>query len=881
MESFPFFSRSALADQAPVSITRSPLRRAAPKEALLQNLVFASDLSDKRIRFRSELQGSPDDMSFQTLRQLLALVLLIVAAAAPAIAWGQGDGPGLVAERRQMIEASRARVDALERDVGENAEDDEALVDISLALEDIQAEVLEISVAFRPRLADINLRLEQIGSPPAEGEAPETETVASGRQELQAEKAEINSVIGLAEQLTVRIQGLTERISELRSELFRTALTRRYPLAEMFDSALRHDVRAEFTALTRAFSSWLRFVYQFKFQAVLAAALLAVLAAALLLVGGRRLFDRFFDADPADPDPSYLSRLTLAFSSTLLPTAALAMFFVSTLFFFDYYNVLRGDIGVFLTSLFSAIGVAFGINRLARATLLPRLPNWRLIPVEAGPARWLVLLATAMAVVSGVNDFLTVVNEQMGSPLSLTVARSFIATIVVGALLVLMGRIKPFRDEDGRPRAWPDWLRWTTFGVGGFTMLSAALGFIGLAVFLSGQIVYTGALLLTAYIGFQSARAISAEGGFAETAPGRWLAARYGLGESTLDQLGVLASIAINVVIVAASLPMVLLTWGFQPGDIQVWVQRLAGGFTIGSFVFSPSGIFAGIVVFVAGYAFTKWFQRWLDGTVMARGRVDAGVRNSIRTVVGYVGIALAAIIAISAAGFDLSSLALIAGGLSLGVGFGLQNIVQNFVSGLILLFERPFKAGDWIVAGEVTGTVKKISVRATEIETFQRQTVSVPNSELINRAVGNWTLRNRLGRIDVGVNVAYGSDVRRAHAIMLEAARSHPAVLRNPEPFVLFANFGPAALEFEIRMFLADIMSGISVQNDIRFAVMEGFDRAGIDIPSAPRSSDFRPAGDAAAAAAREPELPLPEPAEAGTPPGSVKQEGPGHGKR
>ena len=195
------------------------------------------------------------------------------------------------------------------------------------------------------------------------------------------------------------------------------------------------------------------------------------------------------------------------------------------------------------------------------------------------------------------------------------------------------------------------------------------------------------------------------------------------------------------------------------------------------------------------------------------------------------------AIIAVSSAGIDLSNLALIAGGLSLGIGFGLQNVVSNFVSGLILLAERPFKAGDWIVAGDVSGTVKKISVRATEIETFQRQSVILPNSQLINSAVGNWTHRNKLGRVDIKVGVAYGTDVKHAHAVLLDIAKNHPLVLKNPEPFVLFSNFGPAALEFEIRVFLADVLNGNIIQNDIRFAVLDAFEREGIEIPSTPRA--------------------------------------------
>ncbi|RUV75884.1 mechanosensitive ion channel family protein, partial [Mesorhizobium sp. M1A.F.Ca.IN.020.30.1.1] len=509
----------------------------------------------------------------------------------------------------------------------------------------------------------------------------------------------------------------------------------------------------------------------------------------------------------------------------------------STVFFFNYYNVLRGDIGEFLNALLSVVAVAFCVNRLTNAALEPRLPNWRLIPVATGPARWLVRLATAMAVVLGFNYFLSVVNEKMGSPLSLTIARSFVATVIVGVILILMGVLKPFRAKDGSWRPWPAWLRFIAIGLGVSTIAAALLGYIGLALFVSIQVVVTGTTLITAYIGFLSARAIGEEGGFADTSVGRWLSANSSYEDTALDQLGLVVSIAINLMIVLVFLPLILLMWGFQPGDIETWAFKLATGVTIGSVTISVLGILTGIVVFAIGYFLTRWFQGWLDGSVMARGKVDTGVRNSIRLAVGYAGVALAALVGISAAGIDLSNLALVAGALSLGIGFGLQNVVSNFVSGLILLAERPFKVGDWIVAGDISGTVRKISVRATEIETFQRQSVILPNSNLINNAVGNWTHRNKLGRVDIKVGVAYGSDVKRVHAVLLGIARAHPMVLKNPEPFVLFANFGPAALEFEIRVFVADVLNGSIVQNDIRFAIFDIFEDEHIEIPSAPRA--------------------------------------------
>jgi small-conductance mechanosensitive channel len=765
------------------------------------------------------------------------------AAPAPAAPAPAATAPtGLVADQQKVLAALSARVDAEEKNIQQSDEDDAALVDIRLRLEDLSRLALDSALAFRPRLAEINARLDQLGQPPAAGQPAESDIVAAERQALLGEKGGINAVIGSAQNLSLRISGLIDRIATMRSELFRNLLTKRYVLTDALSGQAIADARDEFTSFTKAVSSWLTFAVKYKFQAILAAALMALAAAAILLIGGRRVLGRLFEADPTVEEPSYLSRLSVAFWSTLLPTLALGVFFAASYFFFDYYNVLRGDIGIFLRTLMFILTTIFCVHRLANAALEPRLPNWRLIQVQSGPARWLVRLATAMAVVIGVNNFLAVVNDQMGSPLSLTIARSFGATIIVGVLLILIGLL---RDEGGAWRPWRAWLRYLAIGVGCFIIIAALLGYIGLATFVSSQVVITGTILITAYIGFLSARAIGAEGGFGNSSVGRWLATRTSVEDTTLDQLGLAVSVAINLMILVVFLPLILLMWGFQPGDIQAWAYRLATGLTIGSVTISVTGILTGIVVFVIGYFLTRWFQGWLDGSVMARGRVDAGVRNSIRLAVGYAGVAIAALVGVSAAGIDLSNLALVAGALSLGIGFGLQNVVSNFVSGLILLAERPFKVGDWIVAGDVSGTVKKISVRATEIETFQRQSVILPNSNLINGAVGNWTHRNKLGRIEIRVGVAYGSDVKRVHEILLDIARNHPLVLKNPEPFVQFANFGPAALEFEIKVFLADILNGGSVQNDVRFAIVEAFDKAGIEIPSTPRFVPENPPSD------------------------------------
>ena len=190
---------------------------------------------------------------------------------------------------------------------------------------------------------------------------------------------------------------------------------------------------------------------------------------------------------------------------------------------------------------------------------------------------------------------------------------------------------------------------------------------------------------------------------------------------------------------------------------------------------------------------------------------------------------------AISLIGLNLTSLAFLTGALGIGVGFGLQNIVNNFVSGLMLLFERPFKVGDMVVVDNETGTVRKIGLRSTVIETFDRSELIVPNSLFISGKVTNWTRSNQVARIRITVGVAYGSDIERVLSLLKQAAQTDPRVLSNPEPNPLFLRFGDSALEFELHFFIADVKDSLSVRSALCQQIAGRFQAAGMEIPPSP----------------------------------------------
>jgi small-conductance mechanosensitive channel len=280
---------------------------------------------------------------------------------------------------------------------------------------------------------------------------------------------------------------------------------------------------------------------------------------------------------------------------------------------------------------------------------------------------------------------------------------------------------------------------------------------------------------------------------------------------------------------------IILNSWDQSGAIIEHTRNYIVNGFQIGEFRIVPGKILLSLLIFALIIISTGWIKRQLGTNWLPKTSMDRGGREAMVTITGYTMFVIAALAALSVAGFNFSNIAIIAGALSVGIGFGLQNIVNNFVSGLILLFERPIRKGDWVQVGTTEGYVQDIRIRSTRILTFDRSDVIVPNSELISNQVTNFMLGDIRGRAIVKVGVAYGSDVEKVRYVLTQVAEENELVVKDgtsPQPLVLFRGFGDSSLDFELRVHLYDVDRRLSTISNINFAIDKAFREEGIEIP-------------------------------------------------
>ncbi|MDQ0396316.1 DUF3772 domain-containing protein [Labrys monachus] len=482
--------------------------------------------------------------------------------------------------------------------------------------------------------------------------------------------------------------------------------------------------------------------------------------------------------------------------------------------------------------------VGFGLWALARAILAKEHSDLRLLPLSDWAVRRIGRRMGWMALVLGVSQLLDGFIKSLHADASLTVARDAVTAslfiIITCSLLIRLRSAPPTvvngqvlsPDEDInaldilRPISWVAVFVMGVCLIAGYTALAVAAAVLPLLLIC----IIAASYLLTTLV--DSALTDNLLG---DTERRRAISRAVGISSKNVSFSATLLSGILRLVIIVAAVLTLGAPFGFYSADMLPAVQRAYFGFQIGEMTISPSSILAGIFLFVTIWGVTRLIRGWMSNTLLPRTTLDAGLQNSIATIVGYVGVIMAISASLSEIGLSLQNIAYVASALAVGIGFGLQAIVNNFVSGLILLAERPIRVGDIIAASGEEGFVRRISVRATEIETFDRATLIVPNSLLITGVVKNWVYGNTWSRLRIVLSLGYDADVDAVRAAMLGAAEDDPRILPSPAPRVFLSKLGDAALEFELVVVLASMETQPAVKSDLLIRILKAFRAKGI----------------------------------------------------
>ncbi len=712
-------------------------------------------------------------------------------------------------------------------------------------VEHVIAKTTEVADGLRPRRDEVKRQIEKLGPAPGKDAPPEDAGIAGERARLNAEATALDGAIKTLELTWVRARQTIDKITDLRLAIFTKSLMERMAsplLPGMWSDAIR-DIPQTARLIGYIGSDWLSSLrrHPVAVPLLLGAAVGLYLFAKLLV---RRLTRH---RRPGNVEaPSFFARTATA--SWMAPVRALPAIVTGLLVYsgLDALGLLYYPSVSIAGAVLRSVVIFAAVAALIRTALAPAEARQRLVSLSDRSARRLSRFLTAMAAVYAADLAMTSIGRALYLPLSMSVLQSLVTAVTLSALLIglLLTPFEAYGAPVGAtpPRDRPRWIK-LPLGLAALAIIVAcALGYVALGRFAAQQLVMTGVVGLVLFLLHTAIRSLTQQAESA-TALGGILESRFGIDAPRRHQLARLGEAALTVALGLLALPVLLLQWGFSGAEIKDWVQAAIFGFEIGHFRISLARILLGIVLFTVLLFLTRVVQRWLRETVLAPPRMEQGLANSIDTMVGYAGTIVAALVAISYAGIDITNLAILAGALSVGIGFGLQSIVNNFVSGLILLFERPVKVGDWIVVKDNEGYVRRISVRSTEIETFDRASVIVPNSELITGVVKNWTHRNSLGRVVVKVRTTYKVDPEAVRQTLLRVAEHSPHILQHPEPSAVLDNLGDQALEFSLRAHVADITKAADVQTELREQILDAFRAAGIPIPFGGADASSRPA--------------------------------------
>jgi small-conductance mechanosensitive channel len=766
-----------------------------------------------------------------------ALLFVLALPLLPALA--QQPAPEPVATALERIKTTLDGVEAALKNEQISARTlAELRARIVTARDELRARIEELE----PRAAEVTARLKQLGPAPAEDAPAEEPAVAAERKQLNGNFSQIDGNLKQARLLAVRTDQLGERISERRRALYARELLERgasaldpfswMEAAEATPGTLR--------SLGALLQSWAETAFEGGVVRIVPAALLLVLILAAAIGLTRWWLPRFAMSPRADTRFARARTAVMVFVwlAARTPLALLAAIMV-----LDAFSLLTYRMNEIAHGLVAAVvAAAFG-RGVAQGLLAPEQPARRIVALDDHTAGCFHDHLVWSTRVFGLAIFLQVVNKTLFAPIAMTVAaNALFATAIVGLLIHLVRCLRKAELVNGgdavisAPGA-----RLAAWMLGTAIVLALITGYAALAAFIALRTVVAAAVLGALYLLLVATDALFTEALAPETPLGRRIAANLGLPARSVALLNTLLSAGIRVALILLALLVIFGPWEVSTADLVDSVQSIPLGLQIGEITISFRAVLGAAAALIVVLLITRAVQRWLQREFLPRTTLEPSLQLSISTIFGYVGAITAVMLAMAGLGIDLQKIALVAGALSVGIGFGLQSIVSNFVCGLILLAERPIRVGDAIVVGGEEGSVRRIRVRATEIETPQRASVIIPNSVLITGMVKNWTHANTLGQIILKIGVGYDSDAEQVRELLLSVAGDHPQITKNPAPGAFFVAFGDSALEFELRCVVANVANGLSVRSELNLEILKRCRATGIEIPYPQREVRLR----------------------------------------
>jgi small-conductance mechanosensitive channel len=711
---------------------------------------------------------------------------------------------------------------------------EDALVALKGRLAPLRDQLSERIDQLEPRLKAIEQRAAQIPRPPAAGDT-EDPTITAERQRLATRHHEVETALQQVKLLADEAGNLDERIRHRRREVFTGRLFARS--ASVFDRTFWNDllraVPAELDGLAVMASSWGAYARTNGGigGAAVAAALLALLCIAVWILARwrRRL--------TAGPTPRPFDKALVAIIRMVSGTVKISAPIAGAVLMLRNFGLMPDSVAETGFALVVAALVAGFGRGVAAGLFAPGESDRRIISLTDQEAASYASHLTWASRFTGLALFANEVHRILGASVAAVVAtgelQAFALLVITVHLLwrTAQARFRTAETDTTGPHQ-RGWLRVTLWLCGITILTGLATGYVSFAVFVATRVLAAFAAGGAVFILITAIDAALTDLLAAGTPGGRSVTMALGISQRGLDLVTTLASALLRLVIVAFAVVLALNASGVFTDDIFGAIQRMASDYDIGAVHVSPVAILSALACLVIGGLAVRAAQRWLTVNFLPHTGLEAGLRNSIVALSGYLALIVLLALSLGILGIDLQKIAIIAGALSVGIGFGLQSVVSNFVSGLILLAERTIRVGDWVVVKNEEGFVRRISIRATEIETFDRASVIVPNQDFITGMVKNLTRGNTVGRVIIKIRVAFDSDVMRVRELLLEAAVKHPQVLPGT-PSVFLMGFGDIGIDFELMCLVGNVSQGWTVRTELYMDILSKLRDARIKIPA------------------------------------------------